>query len=136
MAKEYRKKQYEVRHEPVGKITVTIDGELGEHRVMKDQDYVLVVGGKAAVHNDHEGTDMNVGLMGEISLEDMVDIVRCVCKSHPAMQMAMQLVLLQDMIQTKQVIDREEDDEEDEKEDTPEQSLDDLLDEIFGNKEQ
>ena len=136
MAIEYHRKRSEEINGPMGKITVTIDGELGEHRVMKDQDYVLVVGGRAAVHNDHEGTDMNVGLMGEISLEDMVDIVRCVCKSHPAMQMAMQLVLLQDMIQTKQVIDREEDDEEDEKEDMPEQSLEDLLDDIFGNKEQ
>ena len=143
MGKEIRKKQYEERHEPMGKITVTIDGELGEHQVMKDQKFVLVVGGRDAVREGHEGTDMNIGLMGKLSFSDMVDILTCACNSHPAMALALRAVYakesdirLADRINEilEQGLGHVEEEEEKE---IQEKDLDDLIKEIFGdNKEQ
>ena len=69
-----------------GKITVTVACEDGTQKDMKDQNYVLVIGGKRQV--EKRGTWVSLGIVGELSAMDMFNAMRCLCEANPLMRAA------------------------------------------------
>ncbi len=116
-----------------GKVGVTVHDGQREVHDEKDLDFVVMVGGKGCDHNGKHGNMMTVGIVGAISLLDMLDVFMSLAKSNPEMRAAMHTVVAMqddndptDDIVTK--VDHEEQVEE--------MDLDDLINQILGRNEE
>ena len=132
IARELRRvKGEEVR----GKVSVTVYEDKREVHTENDLDFVVIVGGKECDRNGKHGNIMTVGVVGGVSLIDMLDVFMSLSKTNPEMRAAMHTVaeMQKDDDVTDDIMHSM-----DQNEDVQETDLDDLINQILGkdNKEQ
>ena len=118
-----------------GKVSVTVHEDKREVHTENDLDFVVIVGGKECDRNGKRGNIMTVGVVGGVSLIDMLYVFMSLSKTNPEMRAAMHTVaeMQKDDDVTDDIVHSMDQDE-----DVQETDLDDLINQILGkdNKEQ
>ena len=118
-----------------GKVGVTVREDKREVHTENDLDFIVIVGGKECDRNGKHGNVMTAGIVGAVSLMDMMDVFLSLSKTSPKMRAAMHAVVAmqKDDDVTDDIMHSMDQDE-----DVQETDLDDIINQILGkdNKEQ